>query len=93
MANTRTEGESMPRSGRPKLTGRYEEGRILRVARRNPKITYTELRDETGFKFSKLTFYRVLRKHNITNWLIKKRPFLTKEHARLRYIFALRYRN
>jgi transposase len=83
--------KSAPRSGRPEVYSHYDERQILRIVRKNPKITYKDLRRETGLSFSDDTFYRILKDHGITNWICKKRPYLSEEHAKLRLAFAKKY--
>ena len=75
----RTNGKSCPRSGRPTALSRRDRRLILRIIRRNPKLTYAVLRVEVGVEVSKSTLYRMLKDEGITNWLAKKRPLITPE--------------
>ena len=92
-STSRNDGESAPRSGRPKLLERYEERNILRLVRLHPKWTYKTLLKEAGLEVSHRTVYRVLKKHGIRNWLAKKRPELSPEVARTRLIWAREHAN
>ena len=65
--NTRVDGESKPRSGRPKITIDREERIILRLARINPKQTYADLILRSGVNYSRKTVYRILSYAGITN--------------------------
>jgi len=82
---------SRRRLGAPKTYNLPDERHILRIAHRNPRITYTELINQTGIPCSRPTLYRIFKKHGTTKWLAQKRPGLTEEHARLRLAFAQRY--
>ena len=82
---------SKPRSGRPRKTTDRDERNILRIVRAEPKISYRTLQRYSGIKVSKSTFYRLLKRHGITNWIAQKRPKLTPEIAALRLSFAELY--
>ena len=84
---------STKRTGRPKSLSIRDERHILRIVRRTPKITYKNLIEKAGLDCSHDTIYRLLKEEGITNWLAKKRPLLTPEHAALRYEWALRHQN
>jgi transposase len=90
-APTQPDFESHARSGRPKVYTRYDERHILRIVRRNPKITYAQLKRELNIEFSNDTFYRILKQYGIKKWIAKQRPKLTAAHAALRLAFARRY--
>ena len=82
---------SHARCGRPKSYTPYDERQILRIVRREPKITYAQLRRQSGIAISKSTFRRILQSRGIKNWLAQRRPKLTAAHAALRLAFARRY--
>jgi transposase len=84
----RTDGKSRPRSGRPPALSRRDRRLILRIIRRNPKLTYATLKVEAGVDVSKSTLYRMLKDEGITNWLAKKRPLITPEVAAKRLRWA-----
>jgi transposase len=85
----RHNGESKLRSGRPKKLSIRDERHVLRIVRRDPKITYKNLAEKAGVSVSHDTLYRLLKGEGITNWLCKKRPLLTPEMAGKRYAWAL----
>jgi transposase len=77
-----------PRSGRSQVYTARDERMILRVARQNPKLTYNELKQETGLDLNHDTILRILRNAGMINWCSKKRPKLTQHYANLRLQFA-----
>jgi transposase len=80
---------SLQRSGRPEILTGEQQRRVLRVARRHPRIEYAKLVSlALGIQVSHDTIYRILKRHNITKWRAKKRPKLAVEHARKRLAFA-----
>ena len=92
-ASLRTNGASQPRSGRPRIRTPRNERLILRTLRANPTITYAQLCEQTGLKFSRSTFTKLLKEYGISHWIAKKRPFLTTQAAKARLQFALEHRN
>ena len=89
----REEGKTRPRSGRPPALSRVDRRNILRIVRRNPKITYAILKLEAGVTVHRNTIYRLLKEEGITNWLAKKRPLLTPEVVVKRLQWAKTHRN
>ena len=89
----RNNGETRPRSGRPSLLSRRDRRLILRIIRRNPKLTYAALKIESGLTVSKKTLYRMLKDEGISNWLAKKRPLITPEVAAKRLRWAKKYKD
>jgi hypothetical protein len=79
----REKNESLPRSGKPRDIARQLERRILRFGRRFPKFTYKKVRLGVLTTLSKASIHRILKKEGITNWICKKRPFLTSTQSRL----------
>ena len=73
----RNNGVSKSQSGRPGVLSDHNRRYIIRHARANPRLTYTQLQLEAGVTCSKATIYRTLRLYGLTNWLTKKRPLLT----------------
>ena len=90
--STPTNGQSSPRSGLPKSIDVRTERRIIRFVRTASDAKYSEIKRRLGLTISKATIYRILKRHGITNWRKRKRPALTKEHARQRLLFCRRYR-
>ena len=89
----RHNGETKPRSGRPRKLSIRDERHILRIVRRDPKITYKNLIAKVGVDVSHDTVYRMLKEQGITNWIAKKRPLLTPEITGKRYAWALKHEN
>jgi transposase len=86
----RNNGHSLSRKGRPPALNRTQKRNILRVIRSNPKITYQALKLEVGVEVHRTTLYRMLKDEGITNWISKKRPLLTSEHAAKRLAWCLK---
>ena len=89
----RTNGKSLPRSGRPPALSIRDSRLILRIIRCNPKLAYAALKVEAGVDVSKSTLYRMLKDEGITNWLARKRPLLTPEVAAKRLRWAKLHQN
>jgi len=85
----RHNGESKPSSRRPKKLSIRDERHILRIVRRDSKITYKNLAEKVGVSVSHDILYRLLQEEGITNWLCKKRPLLTPEVVGKRYAWTL----
>jgi transposase len=73
----RIDQESLPRSGRPRLVTDRDERYILRFVRQKPKATYPQIQRDVPTTYSRSTIYRILKDAGITNWLCKRRPFLS----------------
>jgi transposase len=80
----RDDFKSLSRSGRPSALAKHDKRLILRIIRKNPKITYQVLKQEAGITVHKSTLYRMLKEEGIINWLAKKRPLLTPEVVKKR---------
>jgi hypothetical protein len=83
--DTRNNGASLGRSGRPKCYTAAEERKLLRHVRGNPKDTYAKVKHATGMACSTSTIKRILKTHGIANWRCKKRPHLTEKAVKARY--------
>ena len=92
-AITHPDGESKPRSGRPKATDDRDERTLLRLVRIDPKISYTDLIEQSGVQCSRSTVYRILHEAGITNWIMKKRLLLRLEDVKARYNWAKLYKD
>jgi hypothetical protein len=77
----RVANQSKPRSGRPPKYDIRDERRVLRLVRQYPKMMWRHIVLALDLGLSKRTHQRILKKHNITKWLVKKRPFLTPAHT------------
>jgi hypothetical protein len=89
----RNEGQSKPRTGRPKLYTDQDERRILRQVRLYPKCTYADVRKACVVTLCDTTLKTILKKHGISNWRAKRRPELTEEHAAKRLAWCLLRKN
>jgi hypothetical protein len=84
LAPKRPDGRTKDRTGRPRLWDNRFERRVLRFARWNPKMTYKDMKDQLDTLLFKSTLRRILQDNGISNWLSKKRPYLTKEVVKKR---------
>ena len=84
----RDNGKSKPRTGRPFSYSSRDERKVLRFIRISPKSTYDHVQKECGVDLSTSTLKRILKKYSISNWRAKKRPALTEEAARKRYLWC-----
>ena len=78
-------GVSNPRSDRPKVLTTREQRHIIRIARRDPRIIYKNLKIQAGVDCSTDIIYRLLKEEGLINWVCKKRSLLTPELADKRY--------
>ena len=85
--------KSLPRPGQPEKLTRRQKRLLLRIVRRNPRIDYAALKCQAaGVTVKHRTLQHLFKKHYITKWLAKKRPKLTPAVARLRYLWAQKYK-
>jgi hypothetical protein len=89
LAPERINGHSKKHTGRPKSYDIRFKRRVLRIARFNPKMTYKAIAEALDTLLSHDTLYRILKANGLTNWLTKKRPFLTLAAVKKRYTWAL----
>ena len=82
---TRHNEESKPRSERSQLLIDRDRRYIIKHARLNPRLTYSQLKSEADLTCSRTIVYRALKEYDLINWLIKKRPLLTPEMTKKRY--------
>jgi len=85
---TTPSGANEPRSGRPISITPRAVRILLRQLRSEPKITWRQLKTNTGIDLDARTLNATLRAHGISHWLALKRPKLTPEAARLRLKWA-----
>jgi hypothetical protein len=85
----RNNGQSKPRSGRPKLYNDRDERRILRQVRLFPKCTHADVRKACAVTLCDSTLKTILKKYGIANWRGKRRPELTEEVAAKRLAWCL----
>jgi hypothetical protein len=77
----RNDGQSKPRSGRPKLYNDRDERCILQQVRLFPKCTYADVRKACAVTLCDSTLKTILKKYGIANWRAKRCPELTEEVA------------
>ena len=63
----RNAGQTRPRSGRPPALSRVDKRNILRIIRRNPKITYVILKIQAGVTVHRNIIYKLFKEEDITN--------------------------
>ena len=81
----RTDGKSLPKSGRHRISTVIDVRNILRLVRATPRITYKKIRKELDITFSNDTLKRILERKGIKNWRCKRRPLLTPNIVYKRY--------
>jgi transposase len=70
----RDKGNSKPRTGRTSCYTPDDERRMLRIVRKEPKITCKALKSQIGLRISTTTIKRIFCKHGIAKWRAAKRP-------------------
>lgn len=81
VAFIRYHGESLPRPGQPKKLSERDRRKLIRITRREPKITYAALKRAAGLDCCYRTLQNELRAYGLLNWRAKKRPLLTPDVA------------
>ncbi len=90
---TTPSGVNKSRSGRPlSITSRAARV-LLRQLRSEPKITWRQLKTNTGIDLDARTLNATLRAHGISHWLALRRPKLTPEVALLRLKWAKKHKD
>jgi transposase len=89
----RNDGKSSSRSGRPKSYTERDKRHIIQLIKRDPFINYQDIRERTGLNISSTTFLTILKESGYGHWRAKKRPKLTKEHAKLRLEWAKNHKD
>lgn len=89
--------ENLPSTKGPRKVTPSDEKFILRVIRKNPKLTAVELA-KMLFEFSNtnvnpITIRRVLRKNNIFSSIARKKPLVTEINRVKRLKFAMSHKN
>jgi hypothetical protein len=92
-ASERSNQQFKPRVERPSILTPYTRRLILRLVRAIPKIKYSEICTQTQLEVSKSTFYRLLKKEGIKNWIAKVRSFLSPESAAKRFQWGKDHEN
>ena len=89
----RDKGLTLPRLGHPVAHSIQDERAIMRIIKRDPKITYSALQREAGLTLHRSTMRRIIKAHGYHNWRAKERPYLTEEQAKRRFEWAQEHRN
>lgn len=89
----RTDGKSLSKSGRHRISTIIDVRNILRLVRATPKIIYKKIRKELDITFSNDTLKRILERKGIKNWRCKRRPLLTPDVVYKRYQWAKEHIN
>jgi len=71
-AHLQPEGDSQPRSGRPKVYSDREKRALIRHCRLHPKHTYAQVRHALGSEISTSTIKLILKEAGISNWRAKQ---------------------
>jgi transposase len=93
--------KDLPRSGRPRVTTIREDRTLLRMVRKNPKVSYADLAVSLAPlpgapqrpPLSRWTMARRLREYGVICRKAVARPKLNKGHAALRLKFCRQYRD
>ncbi|KAK4992928.1 hypothetical protein LTR50_000834 [Elasticomyces elasticus] len=65
LAKSRQDGQSKPRSGRPKSLSARDARRRIRIVLREPTITYKRIQEELGIDISRATLRRAIKSEGI----------------------------
>ena len=82
---------SIKRSGRPTIISEKTERIIIGTARKSPKTSYAELREELASEFSVSTVRRVIYANDLRKWKARSRIPLTPVLAKNRRDFATKW--
>jgi len=83
----------LTRSGRPRVSDERNSRKLIRLSRKNPKATASELKNEweSTVNMSISTVKRILRRYGLLGRIAAKKPFLTKKHVMRRHKWCLDY--
>ena len=90
-AQRRKTTKSAARKGAPRKLSQRAEHRLIILARRSPRATYTQLKSELRTNVSTDTIKRALRRHGLKKWRAEKRIELTEDDAKERLAFCRQY--
>jgi transposase len=77
----RHDGNSIPRSGRPPVLSPSDSRRILTLIKRDPFVTYHDIRRRSDITASNSTILRMLKQSGYSHWRTQKRRRLSPEVA------------
>lgn len=81
------------RSERPLIQSTTGQRHVLTLIKRNPFITFNEIRRSVGVALSDATIRRTFEKSGYGHWKAGKRPRLDEQKSKVRLDFALKYRD
>jgi hypothetical protein len=87
----RHEGTSLPQMPRQKSYTEADERILLRHVRLHPKDIYIEIKIACRLACSRSTVQKILKEYRITNWRVKRRPFLTENNTTTRLTWCLEW--
>ena len=90
---SRHSSENLSRPGRPRITTKAQDKRIIATAETNTRVPFASLQNIVNVPASTSTIRRRLHEDLIRKWRAIKRPFLQKEHAKKRLDWALKHQH
>jgi len=81
-----------PRPGRPSILTDYDKRQIVRTARKNRRMPFSELSNQIAVKVSVSTIRRILAARGYHRRVARRVPYLTRDHKRLRFLWGKSYR-
>ena len=90
---TRQSSENLPRPGRPRITTKAQDKRIITAAETNTRVPFASLQNIINVPASTSTIRRRLHEDLIRKWHAVKRTLLRNEHAKKRLEWALKYQH
>src|SRR5579859_1508711 len=79
---TRQSSENLPRPGRPRITTKAQDKRIITAAETNTRVPFASLQNIINIPASTSTIRRRLHADLIRKWHAVKRTLLRNEHAK-----------
>ena len=89
----RQSSENLHRHGRPRITTEAQDKRIIAAAETNTHVPFASLQNLVNVPTSTSTNRRRLHEDLIRKWRAVKRTLLTKERAKKRLEWAMKYRH
>lgn len=83
--------ESLPRSGRPRLTSDRTRRLVYQLARRNPTWSYLTLRSQLPVSISRSSIIKILKPYGLNKRRVRRKIPLTPLVASIRRRFALKW--
>ena len=90
---SRKTSDNLPWHGRPRITTEAQDKHIINAAETNTHVPFTSLQNIVNVPASTSTIRRRLHEDLIRKWCAVKRTLLTKEHAKKRLEWALKYQH